>query len=248
MKAFLFADLHGSYKQLRNIESYLKNNPIDLILFAGDLTNMGEPVEFAKLWLDVLADVKIPFFWVPGNNDFGRGYYRLAAKYPSLEGRTMEFPLFCHSRAGGNLNVLDRARDDKKVLKFTGVGGSPASWAGQYQGETTDQKIEIGGTIFISHVPPPGLLNLLPYDKILPSGCHSGLDPESRHSVSARKFSDAPLIHICGHIHSRQGIGFLGQTKVIKLGDALHGNYGIMDLETLFVEFGRFSDGNTYRV
>lgn len=240
MKAFVFSDLHGNYRQLHNIESYLCENKIDLILFAGDLTNMGEPIEFVDLFLKMLDEVKIPIFWVPGNNDFGRGYYRLAARYPSLEGRVMEFPL--------------KANSSDPATRFSGVGGSPESWAGQYQGETTDQKIEIGGTVFLSHVPPPCIVTLNPYDdeianpkKQIPDKFQFSNDQMRNGKINERckmktgkLFKDAPFAHICGHLHSRQGVGYIGQTKIIKLAAAERGNYAILDLETLKVEFRRF--------
>ncbi|MFA7253195.1 MAG: metallophosphoesterase [Patescibacteria group bacterium] len=206
MKAFLFADIHGNYKQIANIEKFLKNEDIDLILFAGDLINMGEPVSFAKYSVEMIKKTSLPFFWVPGNNDFGRGYFKLDAAFKSLEGKIMEL---------GNRH-------------FTGVGGSPASWAGQYSGESMIEQKVIGGSIFVSHVPPPGILN---YRK----------DDDVHISTSNRKFSNSPLVHICAHIHHQWGVAYLGQTRVIKLAAAESGHYAIMDLENLNVEFSRFS-------
>lgn len=210
MKAFLLSDLHGHHRHLYNLGEYFaKNDEISCLICAGDILNMGQPLGYMIQFIKMLDKFGKPFFWVPGNNDFGPGYYKLKAKYPSLEGKIMEF-------------------DDQK---FTGVGGSPESWAGQYQGESINDKIEIGGSIFVSHVPPPGIVTLNPYDKG---------DQGKTNADRPKRYRDAPVAHICGHIHRRQGIGYVGQTKIIKLGDAASGNYGIMDLKTLFVEFGRF--------
>lgn len=203
-KAFLFSDLHSSMKQLSNMESFLLKNKFDLLIFAGDFVNMGEPVWFTDKFLDVLQEIGLPFLWVPGNNDFGRSYYKLNSKYKSLEGDITQ--------------ILGRV--------FTGVGGSPASWAGQYAGERMVDRKKIGGSIFVSHVPPPGILTL--QQKDLPT-------PPLK-----RRFSDFPLVHICGHLHYRWGTAYLGQTKVIQLASLETGHYAIMDLETLAVEFGRF--------
>jgi len=203
-KAFLFSDLHSSMKQLSNIEVYLTNNKYDLIISAGDFVNMGEPVWFADKFINVIANLGMPFLWVPGNNDFGRSYYKLNAKHKSLEGNVVK--------------LLSRT--------FTGVGGSPASWAGQYAGESMIDKKKIGGSIFVSHVPPPGILTL--QQKDLPT-------PPPK-----RRFSDSPLAHICGHLHYRWGTAYLGQTKVIQLASLETGHYAIMNLETLAVEFRRF--------
>jgi Icc-related predicted phosphoesterase len=203
-RAFLFSDLHASTKQLSKMEAFLLDEKFDLLIFAGDAVNMGEPVWFMEKFVKVVDTLKLPFLWVPGNNDFGRAFYKLNAKYKSLEGNVTK--------------MFDRT--------FTGVGGSPASWAGQYAGESMINRKKIGGSIFVSHVPPPGILTL--QQKDLPT-------PPPK-----RRFSDFPLVHICGHLHYRWGTAYLGQTKVIQLASLETGHYAIMDLQTLAVEFGRF--------
>lgn len=199
--AFLFSDLHASNKYLDLIKNKILADKPDLILFSGDIVNMGEPVWYAEKFIKVVDELDIAFLWVPGNNDFGRSYHKVQAKYKSLEGNTVE--------------MFGR--------KFTGVGGSPASWSGQYQGEQSVDKKAIAGSIFLSHVPPPGLLTLLKYD-----------DPRE---IPEKRFSDAPLVHICAHVHWQWGVGYLGQTKVIKLASSETGHYAILNLENLKVEF-----------
>ena len=206
MKAFVFSDLHTNYKQLANMEDYIHDHPeIGAIIFAGDLLNMGEPIGFAQQFLGVLDRLGITLLWVPGNNDFGMGYFRLKAKFPSLEGKIVEF----------------------EGQKFTGVGGSPASWAGQYSGETMIDRKKIAGTIFVSHEPPPGAHNYQKWDN---------------YSPTSKKLSDVPKVHICGHIHHTWGVAYLGTTKIVKLAPLDRGFYAIMDLENLSVEFGQFRE------
>lgn len=257
-KAILFSDLHASTKRLTNLyDIVIQNNEIGLIVCAGDVVNMGEPVWFIDKLIKVIDDIGLPFVWVPGNNDFGRSYHKLNSKYKSVEGRIAE-------EAG---------------LSFTGVGGSPASWAGQYAGESMVDRKKIGGTIFISHYPPPGILTLQQKDLPTPllesrnqevvglgcaeprrksrksgskvnENCHSELDSESIYqngdeapkqvrgdSYSNRRFADSPLIHICGHLHYRWGTAYLGQTKVVQLASLETGHYAIMDLNDLSIEF-----------
>ncbi|MCL5410428.1 MAG: metallophosphoesterase [Patescibacteria group bacterium] len=203
-KAFLFSDLHASLKQLSRMGAFLTEEEFDLLIFAGDFVNMGEPVWFTDKFITVIDKSKLPFLWVPGNNDFGRSYFKLNARYKSLEGNIIK--------------LLGRT--------FTGVGGSPASWAGQYAGESMIDKKKIAGSIFVSHVPPPGILTLQQKDLQTPP--------------PKRRFSDSPLVHICGHLHYRWGTAYLGQTKVIQLASLETGHYAILDLETLAVEFRRF--------
>ncbi|MFA7244117.1 MAG: metallophosphoesterase [Patescibacteria group bacterium] len=199
--AFLFSDLHASNKGLEKIKQAVLGEKADLLLFTGDIVNMGEPIWYAEKFIKMIDELEIPLFWVPGNNDFGRAYYKVSAKYKTLEGKIVE--------------MFGRT--------FTGVGGSPASWSGQYEGERSVDKKAIAGSIFLSHVPPPGIINLSKFD-----------DPRM---MPERKFSDAPLVHICGHVHWKWGVGYLGQTKVIKLASSETGHYAILNLENLKVEF-----------
>ncbi len=202
MKAFLFSDLHANNKALDNVVNYINKNGIDLIIFAGDFVNMGEPVWYAEKAIKKFKDLQIPFCWVPGNNDFGRSYHKIQSTIKSVEGRVVKI---------GNETI-------------TGVGGSPASWAGQYQGENIKKQIKIGGTYFISHVPPPGIHNWSKKDS------HSPIGPK-------KKLFDSPKVHICGHIHHQWGTAYLGSTKVVKLASSEHGHAAIIDTESLEVEF-----------
>ena len=238
MKAFVFSDLHTSYKQLANMEDYIHDHPeIGAIIFAGDLLNMGEPVGFAQQFLGVLDRLNVTLLWVPGNNDFGMGFFRLKAKFPSLEGKIVEVNTSVISaKAGiqansdGSLGTILKnttGPEDDNIVKFTGVGGSPASWAGQYSGETMIDRKKIAGTIFVSHVPPPGAHNYQKFDN---------------YSPTSKKLSDVPKVHICGHIHHTWGVAYLGTTKIVKLAPLESGFYAIMDLENLSVEFGQFKE------
>lgn len=203
-KALLFSDLHTSNKMLSKLGDFLNENKISLLIFVGDIVNMGEPVWFAERFIDFLDKYQLPFVWVPGNNDFGRAYHKVNAKYKSVEGRYTK--------------LFER--------EFTGVGGSPASWEGQYAGEHMQENTKIGGSIFLSHYPPPGVLNYQKFD--LPS------------PTSEKNFSDSPLVHICGHVHHQWGVAYLGQTKVVKLASLETGQFAIMDLDDLSIEFKRF--------
>ena len=241
MKAFLFSDLHCSIKQVVKLKEFLdtkEGKNIGALIFAGDVVNMGEPVWVAEDLVRFLDKVTLPFFWVPGNNDFGRAYHKINAKYKSLEGRVAELKV-----------------NQSLARFFAGVGGSPASWAGQYQGENIIDKKSIAGTIFVSHVPPPGVFNYLHKDlptpllKNLKSEAPNSKQPESQNDqgisknidLPRKKLADAPLVHICGHIHHQWGCAYLGQTKIIKLASFETGNYAILDLEDLSVDFKRFS-------
>ena len=273
MNLLLFSDLHDSSRGLNAILDYLnKNQNISGLVFAGDLTNMGEPVEFAQKFINEISKFNLPLLWVPGNNDFGQSYKVLQNHTLSLEGRIVKI--------GGR--------------GFTGIGGSPASWSGQYEGENSLSKEEIAGTILVSHYPPAGVryaarnnsqdtitkqisnlksqnchceefarlargeprrttrqsdvcvilseakdLNNRTVKQSNPSTPSITLETSLLGASNKIRLADAPLAHICGHIHHTQGIGSLGQTKVIKLASSAQGNIAIMNLENLGVEFMR---------
>jgi|GEM_PF-668199 len=280
----LFSDLHCNHKQLANLSDYLvKNENIQALVFTGDAVNMGEPVSFMEQFIKVIENVGKPFFWVPGNNDFGRAYHKLNARYKSLEGRVQKLTVISsHSESAvgrmnegekslhiGNNGILKRVQDDAlAVYRFTGVGGSPASWAGQYQGEKMVDQEKIAGSIFVSHYPPPANIKLFQFDVGSPKLAarnskqikssndqnskqfkkleHSDLEFVSNLEFSAsnlpneKRLGDAPLVHICGHLHYKWGTAFLGQTKIIQLASLETGYYAILDLDTLSVKFERF--------
>ena len=206
-QAILFSDLHSSTKRLYQLTKLVqKDHEIKLLIFAGDLVDMGEPVWFVSDFVEVIKTLGLPLVWVPGNNDFGRAYHKLQANFKSIEGKVFE--------AEGQ--------------KFTGVGGSPASWAGQYGGEAMVDKKAIAGTVFISHYPPPGVHNLMEREVASPT--------------SLRKFADSPKVHICGHLHYRSGLAYLGQTKIVQLASLETGHYALMDLTDLTIEFKKLPD------
>jgi hypothetical protein len=120
-------------------------------------------------------------------------------------------------------------------------------------------KKAIAGTIFVSHVPPPGVFNWQHNDlptpllenqkskiknhndneKIKNDSINDNWEMEND-KLPKRHFADSPLVHICGHIHHQWGCAYLGQTKIIKLASLETGHYAILDLEDLSVEFERF--------
>lgn len=228
MKVLLFSDLHDSSRGLAAIVSFLsKNQGIAGLVFAGDLVNMGEPVSFAEKFVSEISKFKLPLLWVPGNNDFGRSYKILQSFTPSLEGKIVKL---------GNRS-------------FTGIGGSPASWSENYQGENSLSKEQIAGTILVTHQPPAGIkYTTNPKSEYRnPKQFQMSNDKNSKHisdfgfraSDLPKEIKDAPLVHICGHLHSTQGIGYIGETKIIKLASSALGNIAIMNLDSLEVEFMR---------
>lgn len=226
MKSLLLSDIHASYRLLSQVyETFKDDKSVKSLIFCGDLVDMGEPVAFVDEFLWLVEQLDIELIWVPGNNDFGRAYHRFNARSKSVEGKILE----------------------SSGRKFTGVGGSPASWSGQYEGEMSVDKKAIAGTIFLSHVPPPGIAHYEKLDRppiqALQGDSAETIVPESdsifgkKYNNKKLKFTDAPLVHICGHIHHTWGVGHLGSTKVIKLAAAYLGYVAMLDMEDLTVKF-----------
>lgn len=253
MKVLLFSDLHDSSRGLKALIDFLsKNQDIVGLVFAGDLTNMGQPVEYVRKFISEISEFNLPLLWVPGNNDFGESYKVLQDFTPSLEGRVVELA------EKGGISRLENpmARDEgRKVLRFTGVGGSPASWESEYRGEQTLKKEDIAGKIFVSHYPPDGIRHTTNHKSQITNRkqisnheapnskdviLSEAKDPNNqtmKQSNNEVRFTDAPIAHICGHLHSTYGIGWIGQTKVIQLASSALGHIAIMDLSNLKVKF-----------
>lgn len=255
-EALIFSDLHCSNKQLQNLYDFvIQQKKLKCLICAGDIVNMGEPVWFMEQFIKIIDKIDLPFLWVPGNNDFGRAYHKLNAKYKSIEGRVEKLSI-CHTEPA------------LASIRFTGVGGSPASWAGQYAGESMIDQKKIAGSIFISHYPPPANIKLEKFDVGSPKSEYrnpkqisnsnnsnskqseklknsdlefvSSLEVSASDLPSRKSLVNAPLVHISGHLHYKWGTAFLGQTKIVQLASLETGHYAIMDLETLAVKFERF--------
>ncbi|MFA5926662.1 MAG: metallophosphoesterase [Patescibacteria group bacterium] len=236
MNAFLFSDLHGSLTMLKKIELFLlERQDIGLLVFVGDFLNSGRPVSFVLELIKFLKKVDKDFVWVSGNNDFGDGFDILNEIYPCLDGR------------------------ERKVAKhrFVGIGGSPIRWEGESDPLGEIQPDSIGGSILLWHYPPPGRLKYFSADSLSPAPLSAEKpktqipkpkDPEKQSSAlgfgafgfsGTSRLAHSPLAHICGHLHSRAGIAYVGGTKIVKLGGAVLDHYAIMNVENLKIEFGR---------
>jgi Icc-related predicted phosphoesterase len=69
MKAALLSDTHGYNSLFLND---LKNDPVDIVIHAGDFSNLGTPqeIEAFDLWIDQLEGTNY-FIFIGGNHDFG---------------------------------------------------------------------------------------------------------------------------------------------------------------------------------
>ncbi|MCX6812309.1 MAG: metallophosphoesterase [Candidatus Berkelbacteria bacterium] len=137
MKALCISDIHGRLAFLSAVENYLGENPPDLILCCGDITNNGREVELCEKFIAIVR--KLPFFFVPGNNEQGE-IYDLFIEF-SVEGKLREF----------------------KGEKIVGIGGIPDLYGhGIYPAKIPVKEME--NSIFLSHIPPRNIETIKKFD------------------------------------------------------------------------------------
>jgi len=213
MKAFCIADIHERSEFLTALENFLSKEKFDLVLLLGDIVNAGRNIEYFQKFIEIIEKEKLPMFWVPGNNDVGQVYERMKNSKYSVENKMVKF---------GGLPALSSTKSMQAGEKIIGMGGVPDLYGHNiYYPKVTTRDFE--NSIFLSHIPPKNVKNLKRFD-------HDNVDRNI-------KIKDAPKIQICSHIHSAWGVGYIGQTKILKLPAGLNMMAAILDTETLAVEF-----------
>ena len=199
MKIIAISDLHGDIKP---IITYLKDNKVDLIIIAGDITNFGPP-ELGEDILNEISSFEVPVLAVPGNCD------------PESINSSID-----KSQA---INIHARSMTIKN-LGICGFGGSnPTPFDTPLEFEEVqiydEAKKTIEGikkqeiTLFVTHAPPYGTKT-----DLLPSGAHVG-------SKSLRKVIEdvQPTLNICGHVHEARGTDKIGNTTIVNPGELSKG-------------------------
>ncbi len=204
------ADLHDRIDMLGK----LKGIDADLIVFCGDLHNGGSK-ETARPAAFSLASLGPPVLIVPGNMDH-------RDVVPDLWNEAGLQMLHCSSYRRAELGFLGVggmvARDPRRL-------GDPARYyhhdgdvyetlASAYQ-DIIDARVKI----IIVHQPPRGAQDTL----------YNG---ESSGSVSLRRFVEEyrPDLLLCGHIHEARGMGLLGATRIVNVGELRRGCGAIIEI------------------
>jgi uncharacterized protein len=207
MKILAISDIHGKHKK---IVEYLKENHVDLIIIAGDITNFG-PSELGEEILNEISSFNIPVLAIPGNCDPINLYGNIDnSNAINIHGRSVTIKNIGICGFGGSnptpfntplefdeIEIYDEARRAMEEIK--------------------DHKI----TLFVSHAPPLGTKT-----DILPSGDHVG-------SEAIRRVIDEfqPSLNVCGHIHESMAMDEIGKTKVINPGMLEMGYACIIDID-----------------
>lgn len=200
MKILAVSDLHGDIKP---IFTYLKDNKVDLIIIAGDITNFG-PAELGEDLLNEISSFQVPVLAIPGNCDPGSLHINIDnSQAINLHARNMVIKNIGLCGFGGSnptpfntplefeeVQIYDEAKKTLEGIK--------------------EHKI----TLFITHAPPYGTKT-----DLLPSGEHVG-------SKSLRKIIEElqPTLNICGHIHEARGTDQIGNTQIINPGELSKGH------------------------
>lgn len=199
MKILAVTDMHGNFRPL--IE-YLKNNQVDLVILAGDITHFG-PAELGEDILNEISSYDVPVMVIPGNCD------------PESIHKEIE------SSRAVNIHARSSVVKDVGICGFGGSNPTPFNTPLEFEEvEIYDEaKNALEGikdhriTIFVTHAPPHGTKT-----DLLPSGDHAG-------SISLRKVVEEfqPTINICGHIHESRGMDKIGETLVVNPGRLAEG-------------------------
>jgi Icc-related predicted phosphoesterase len=199
LRILLASDIHGSEHAIPIIHTAIDGMSPDIFVACGDITNFG-PTTFA---IDLLRNISIKTFAVPGNCDPPELVEGLEALGVNLHGKKAEF--------GG--------------MVFVGLGGSnppPFDTMFELSEEEIARTLEPimeKWAILISHPPPLGLCD------VAGDGSHAG-------SSAVRKIVDRfqPRLVLTGHIHEARGV-HKGKTTVVNPGMAASGYLALIDMD-----------------
>lgn len=198
MKFLAISDIHSEENE--NLYKYLKENDIDLVLIAGDITDFG-PLEFVDEFIQKIFDCDCDVIAIPGNCD-----------PKGICNAITDSGAFCLHK-----NIISYG--DAVLFGYGGSNPTPFNTPGEIQ----DNKIYgdvyelLAEYDYIANDEVPKVRILLthapPYnteaDK-LPGGEHVGSQGILK---SIHEFT--PEINICGHIHEAESISEIGDNTIV---------------------------------
>jgi Icc-related predicted phosphoesterase len=209
LRVLATADFHGNAEAFHKTSQKARAVSADLVIVCGDVTHFGL-LQQARDLLSHLQDIEMPTFFVPGNCDL---------------------PILADEKMGNVESIHGRCRVIGD-FNFIGVGGSPPSpfntpfelneveIASVLEKAYTSCQIQLR-TIVVSHSPPRDTKVDIAF-----TGEHVG-------SQTVREFIQRkrPELLLCGHIHEAKGMDRIGETLIVNLGPARHGNCATIDLD-----------------
>jgi len=208
MKILAVSDLHGKGYQL--IADYIKDNPVDLIVIAGDITHFG-PLELAEDILNQLCSCEVPVVAVPGNCDPPGIHSKIDnSKAINVHGRNLTIKNIGICGFGGsNPTPFDTLLEFDEIEIYNELNRV------MEKAEGHDIKI------LVTHAPPHGTK----VDRLNSGHCAG--------SESLRKIIEQykPDINICGHIHEAKAIDKIGNTIIVNPGELGQGFASLIDIK-----------------
>ena len=220
MKIVGITDIHGEHNE--DFYKYLKENDIDLVLVAGDITDFG-PLDFVKEFMDKLYDCDVEVFAIPGNCD-PAGICNAIRDAGSL---------CLHNNLIGFGNTVIMGYGGSNPTPFNTPGETDDDHIYESVYELLAEYDYIGNdtkptvTILLTHAPPYNTK----VDE-LPDGTHVGSQ-----GVKKPIHEFQPNINICGHIHEARAIDKIGETTVVNPGMLKDGHCVLIDIDDETVEY-----------
>jgi Icc-related predicted phosphoesterase len=209
IRVICLADTHGFHDSIPSEELY----PADLLLFAGDFSMLGNPIEVEsfKSWLHSL---KIPSVVIAGNADTPFDLAQLPRFknwieeriHPGVPVETIK-PTFL-----SDLQNIVYLEDSEVTIFGVKIWGSPYTlWHGDsgfriqnYQASAKWRKIPKDADVLVVHSPPKYCR-----DRSV-KGDHGGCS-ELRRVIEKLK----PALVVFGHIHEGYGVSMIGETVCV---------------------------------
>lgn len=208
LKILVFSDMHGNRRSVDIAKRIVEKDGHDMIVYLGDFSEKigdvrsnEDDLNYMVSNLGTLAELKLLF----GNCDT-----------PELAGQIEDHGLSLHNKAAF-----------KGKLVLVGRGGShptpfhtPSEFSeSQIEGDLTKilddaAKHSPEKLILFTHEPP----SRTNADKI--PDAHVGSDA-LRHIIEKYQ----PNLNVCGHIHEAKGSDFIGDTKIINVGQSSSGHF-----------------------
>jgi uncharacterized protein len=202
-----FADIHGDASLIQRVLKH--ENPADLVLLLGDITNFGKR-EAAEKVVSVIDHYNIQTLGVHGNCD-----YDSVLEY--MRERTMSLHSHCILWNG---------------VAFLGVGYS-LPCPGRTPGEISDDHIAKFLSSATAELPAGFPAILVTHEPPFDTSADLAYTDEHVGSRSIREFIEQkqPLACFCGHIHEGAGIDRIGTTLILNPGPLRRGGYGWARIE-----------------
>ncbi|MBW2600217.1 MAG: metallophosphoesterase family protein [Deltaproteobacteria bacterium] len=202
MKIYAVADIHGRKDRIDLIESNISKLRPDVLIVAGDITSYTNSVSV----ISRLNNMPVPVLAVRGNTDL-----------PKVESLLEQFP---------NASSIHLRQITIKDVTFVGVSGTiPVPFYSRICFEekkvvTRLESLVKRSTVLVAHPPPRGVLDEA-FGRFH-AGCRSLFEVILR---------CRPKLFICGHIHERPGVEYIGTTLVVNCSIGRTGGGAIMEYD-----------------